>query len=97
MLRHPMVDNDSARHTMCAGLLPVQASMERCGARLRLPLAFLFSGTQLYTECLVHRGGGAASDEQCSKLVRKVHLMTSDFKAAVWTRELPQQTLPSTA
>ena len=53
------------------------------------------------TECLVHRLGGAAQDEQYSKLIRRVQSSSclTDFKASVWTwwreQPTPRQTLPA--
>ena len=100
-----MVDNDSARvtyhvrwpatrqHGALWGTLRVASSISpSSGDSVRQVVP---------TECLVHREGGAASDEQCSKLVRRIHAADDlcDFKVAVWTwwreQPLPRQTLPA--
>ena len=102
-----MVDNDSARvtyhvrwpatrpsqHGALWGTLQVASSISPSPGDIVMQV--------VPTECLVHRGGGAAPDEQYSKLVRRVHAADDlcDFKAAVWTwwreQPLPRQTLPA--
>ena len=107
LLRHPMVDNDSARVTYHVRW-PVTRPSQHGALWGTLKVASSISPSPgdtvmqvVPTECLIHRGGGAAPDEQYSKLVRRVHAADDlcEFKVAVWTwwreQPLPRQTLPA--
>ena len=98
LFRRPMLDNESAS-VVCHVRWPATRPSQHGTFIAPSPGDSIMQAVP--TECLIHRSGGAAPDEQYSKLVRRIHssIDLTDFKASVWTwwREQPppRQMLPA--